>query len=101
MLADKAAKLDNWPGRTWRDLQDTATMAQVLYNTGGGWENWRRDTDFYPEGDLLWLDVDTTIRKLSDGKEKPERFCSPHSKDWAAIRLPRSCPIPSTTSLPD
>jgi predicted metalloprotease with PDZ domain len=76
MLADKAAKLDNWPGRTWRDLQDTATMAQVLYDTGGGWENWRRNVDFYPEGDLLWLDVDTTIRKLSGGKKSLNDFAA-------------------------
>ncbi len=76
MLADKAAKFDNWPGRTWRDLQDTATMAQVLYPTGGGWENWRRNVDFYPEGDLLWLDVDTTIRKLSGGKKSLNDFAA-------------------------
>jgi predicted metalloprotease with PDZ domain len=74
MLAETAASLDNWPGRTWRDLQDTATMAQVLYNAGGGWDNWRRGTDFYAEGDLVWLDVDTTIRKLSGNKKSLNDF---------------------------
>ena len=73
---DGAAELDNWPGRTWRDLQDTATMAQVLYDTGGGWENWRRNVDYYPEGELLWLDVDTTIRKLSGGKKSLNDFAA-------------------------
>ena len=43
-LAEKAAGFDYWPGRTWRNLQDTATMAQVLYGAGGGWDNWRRYT---------------------------------------------------------
>jgi predicted metalloprotease with PDZ domain len=76
MLAGKAAQLDNWPGRTWRDLQDTATMAQVLYGTGGGWESWRRNVDYYPEGDLLWLDVDTTIRKLSGDKKSLNDFAA-------------------------
>src|ERR1022692_693998 len=52
ILADKAAMLDNKTGRTWRDLQDTATMAQVLYESGGGWDNWRRGVDFYDEGEL-------------------------------------------------
>ena len=73
-LAERAAALDNWPGRTWRDLQDTATMAQVLYGAGGGWNNWRRYTDFYDEGALVWLDVDTTIRKLSGGKKSLDDF---------------------------
>jgi len=74
MLAEKAARLDNRPGRTWRDLQDTATDAQVLYGAGGGWDNWRRGTDFYDEGDLLWLDVDTAIRKLTEGKKSLNDF---------------------------
>jgi predicted metalloprotease with PDZ domain len=75
MLALKAATLDNWPGRTWRDLQDTATMAQVLYETPDeGWDNWRRGTDFYREGELLWLDVDTSLRKLSGGKKSLQDF---------------------------
>jgi predicted metalloprotease with PDZ domain len=75
MLALKAATLDNWPGRTWRDLQDTATMAQVLYETPDeGWDNWRRGTDFYREGELLWLDVDTSLRKLSGEKKSLQDF---------------------------
>ena len=28
-LANSAAVMDNRPGRTWRDLQDTATAAQI------------------------------------------------------------------------
>jgi predicted metalloprotease with PDZ domain len=66
-LANSAANLDNRPGRTWRDLQDTATAAQTLYGSGGQWSNWRRSVDYYPEGELVWLDVDTTIRQLSHG----------------------------------
>jgi predicted metalloprotease with PDZ domain len=76
ILADKAASLDNRPGRTWRDLQDTATMAQVLYESGGGWDNWRRGVDFYDEGELIWLDVDTTLRKMSGGKKSMNDFAA-------------------------
>ncbi len=32
-LAASAATLDYRPGRTWRDLQDTAVAAQILYDT--------------------------------------------------------------------
>jgi predicted metalloprotease with PDZ domain len=74
LLAEKAAKFDNRPGREWRDLQDTATAAQVLYGAGGGWDNWRRGTDFYDESELVWLDVDTTMRKMSGGKKSLNDF---------------------------
>jgi predicted metalloprotease with PDZ domain len=75
-LAQDAATLDYRPGRTWRDLQDTATAAQILYLYGEGspWDNWRRDTDYYAEGDLVWLDVDTTIRKLTNDKKSLNDF---------------------------
>ncbi|GAC1419512.1 MAG: M61 family metallopeptidase [Acidobacteriaceae bacterium] len=75
-LARSAATLDVQPGRTWRDLQDTARMAQVLYEAGGGWDSWRRTTDFYAEGELLWLDVDTTIRSLTNGKKSLNDFAA-------------------------
>jgi predicted metalloprotease with PDZ domain len=75
-LASSAASMDNRPGRTWRDLQDTATAAQTLYSANGQWDNWRRNVDYYPEGELVWLDVDTTIRRLSGGKKSLNDFCA-------------------------
>lgn len=67
MLAITAAAMDHRPGRAWRPLRDTADQAQVLYGVGNAWANYRRGVDFYPEGSLLWLDVDTRIRQLSAG----------------------------------
>ena len=75
-LAYSAASLDARPGRTWRDLQDTATAAQTLYSAGGGWDNWRRNVDYYPEGELLWLEADTILRKQSGGKRSLNDFCA-------------------------
>lgn len=75
-LAVTAAQMDARPGRTWRDLQDTAVAAQILYDSSGQWENWRRSTDFYDEGELLWLEVDTRIRQLSGGKKSLDDFCA-------------------------
>ncbi len=75
-LANTAAQLNYRPGRTWRDLQDTATAAQTLYGSGRQWGNWRRSVDYYPEGELLWLDVDTTIREQSHGKKSINDFCA-------------------------
>ena len=74
-LANSAAIMDYRPGRTWRDLQDTATAAQTLYGTSAQWDNWRRSVDYYPEGELVWLDVDTKIRTLSKGKKSLNDFC--------------------------
>ena len=73
-LSTIAAEYDNRPGRTWRDIQDTATAAQILYSAGGGWDNWRLNVDYYDEGELIWLDVDTTIRKMTDGKRSLNDF---------------------------
>jgi predicted metalloprotease with PDZ domain len=64
------------PGRTWRDLQDTATGAQLLYNAAGGYDNWRRNVDYYDEGELLWLEVDLTIREKTNGKKSLNDFAA-------------------------
>ena len=73
-LAMTAAAMDKRPGRGWRPLQDTADEAQILYYVPKAWESWRRGVDFYPEGELLWLDVDTSIRELSAGKRSLDDF---------------------------
>jgi predicted metalloprotease with PDZ domain len=75
-LADSAAELDHRPGRTWRDLEDTAVSAQILYSTSQQWDNWRRGVDYYTEGELIWLDADTTIRQLSHNKKSLNNFCA-------------------------
>jgi len=66
------------PGRTWRDLQDTATGAQLLYSYGlnSADDNWRRDTDYYDEGELLWLEVDLTIRAKTNDKKSLNDFAA-------------------------
>jgi len=75
-LAITAAEMDHRPGRTWRDLQDTATAAQTLYATSNEWDNWRRSVDYYPEGELVWLEVDTILRRLSKGKRSLNDFAA-------------------------
>jgi len=73
-LAWLAATLDHVPGRTWRALQDTADEAPILYDVPAAWRSWRRATDFYEEGELLWLDVDTKIRELSHDQRSLDDF---------------------------
>jgi predicted metalloprotease with PDZ domain len=65
----------NTKGRAWRDLQDTATGAQLLYSARPDWELWRRSVDYYPEGDLIWLELDTLLREKSGGAKTLDDFC--------------------------
>jgi predicted metalloprotease with PDZ domain len=74
-LASTAADMDNTYGRRWRPLEDTAVAAQMLYESGSDYQNYRRSVDYYPEGSLLWLDVDVAIRRLSKGAKSLDDFC--------------------------
>lgn len=73
-LAVVAANMDHVPGRQWRALQDTADAAQLLYFAPHAWANARRMVDYYPEGELIWLDVDTRIRELSNNTRSLDDF---------------------------
>jgi predicted metalloprotease with PDZ domain len=73
-LAMTAAAMQYQPGRRWRPLQDTADAAQLLYGGSPAYANWRRGVDFYPEGSLLWLDIDTRLRTLSLGHKSLDDF---------------------------
>jgi predicted metalloprotease with PDZ domain len=74
-LAATAAYLDNRPGRTWRDLLDTAIAAQTLYSSPQEGSSWRRSVDYYDEGLLIWLEADTIIRKQSSDRKSLDDFC--------------------------
>jgi predicted metalloprotease with PDZ domain len=74
-LAATAAYLNDRPGRTWRDLQDTAIAAQLLYGAPPAGASWRRGVDYYDESTLIWLEADTIIRRESKGKKSLDDFC--------------------------
>lgn len=74
-LASIAAMLGpGRPGRTWRPLLDTAVGEPGL-GFGRGWMNWRRGTDYYDEGDLMWLEVATIIHQATNGQKSIDDFC--------------------------
>jgi predicted metalloprotease with PDZ domain len=74
-LAMTAAQLDRESGRTWRPLEDTAVAAQLLYLAPDEYSDYRRSVDYYPEGSLIWLEVDVLIRRLSQGAKSLNDFC--------------------------
>jgi predicted metalloprotease with PDZ domain len=74
-LAATAAALDHRAGREWRPLEDTARSVQTLRMMGSQWQNWRRGLDYYPEGELIWLEVDSIIRRQTHGQRSLNDFC--------------------------
>jgi predicted metalloprotease with PDZ domain len=74
-LAATAATLDHRAGRQWRPLEDTARSVQTLRMMGSQWLNWRRGLDYYPEGELIWLEVDSILRQQTHGQRSMNDFC--------------------------
>ncbi len=74
-LALIAAQLDHQRGRDWRPLADTTVTAHLLYSARPEGTAWRRSVDFYPEGELIWLEADVLIRERSGGQRSLDDFC--------------------------
>jgi len=73
-LAATAARYDNTQGRAWRAMQDTVNDPIIAGRRALAWSNWQRSEDYYSEGALIWLDVDTKIRELSGDKRSLDDF---------------------------
>jgi predicted metalloprotease with PDZ domain len=73
-IAGVAAYLDNQSGRDWRSTEDTGIAASILRGGDQRWSNWKRGQDYYYEGLLVWMDVDTKIRQLTDNKKSLTDF---------------------------
>ena len=66
-LAFNAALLESQAGRQWRPL------ARYMARPEGAARRW--GTDFYEEGDLIWLEADVLIRQRTQGRHSLEDFC--------------------------
>ncbi len=73
-LANIAASLDNRPARQWRNLLDTTNDPIITARRPKGWVSWQRSEDYYNEGLLVWLEVDSVLRRLSGGKKSIDDF---------------------------
>lgn len=73
-LAMTAATFDARVGRQWRALQDTTNDPIISQRQPKAWLSWQRDEDYYSEGQLIWLDVDTTIREKTNGRKSLDDF---------------------------
>jgi len=73
-LALTAAHYAGIRGRSWRTVQDTVNDPIIAMRRPLGWSSWQRSEDYYSEGELIWLDVDTKIRELSGDKRSLDDF---------------------------
>ncbi len=74
-LAAIYSQMANEPGRKTEPIIDLTTGAPYFYATGGAYGSLRRSAgDFYTEGELMWLDVDTIIRTLTHGKKSIDTY---------------------------
>lgn len=74
-LARMAARLDHTPGRTWRNLQNTADGVPSMQGAPRSWQSWRRTVDYYDEDVLNWLWVDMIIRQQTHDAKSIDDFC--------------------------
>ncbi|MGA8530354.1 MAG: peptidase M61, partial [Acidobacteriaceae bacterium] len=74
LMAAIAANFEASPGRDWRPLVDTTNQPTISERRPVGWVSWQRPEDYYQEGLLIWLDADTKIRELSEGKKSLDDF---------------------------
>lgn len=73
-LAMTAATFQARVGREWRAMQDTTNDPIISQRRPKGWLSWQRDEDYYSEGQLIWLDVDTTLREKTNGRKSLDDF---------------------------
>lgn len=73
-LAVVASQYASLPARSWRTLLDS-TLDPVANPRGENeWRSWQRFQDYYDEGSLIWLDVDTLLRTRTQGRRSLDDF---------------------------
>lgn len=88
-LASMVANYDTQAGRTWRNLQDTTNDPIIASRRAIPWRSWQRSEDYYREGSLLWLEIDTLIRQRSKNKRSLDDFARAffgvNDGDWGQL----------------
>lgn len=74
MLALDASHVANRSGREWKTLADSTLDVVYMPGKAVTWRDWQRREDYYPEGVLLWLDVDAHLRELTHERRGLDDF---------------------------
>lgn len=70
------AQLDTRPAREWRDLADTTNDPIISQRRPKGWTSYQRSEDYYNEGLLVWMEVDSILRRQSGGTKSIDDFAA-------------------------
>jgi predicted metalloprotease with PDZ domain len=89
-LAVVAAQYVNLPARTWRPLLDSTLDPVINPREETEWRSWQRFQDYYDEGSLVWLDVDTLLRSRTQGKHSLDDFAREFFAGGADTPTPKS-----------
>lgn len=73
-LASIAATQDVRRARDWRDVEDTTRDPIITARRPKGWVSYQRSEDYYNEGLLIWLEVDSTLRARTNGEKGMDDF---------------------------
>lgn len=88
-LASIAASYDNLPARGWRDLIDTTNDPVMAQRRPKGWLSNQRSEDYYNEGLLVWLEVDSILRAQTGGAKSMDDFAQAffgiNDGDWGEV----------------
>ncbi len=83
------ALYDSQPGRRWRALVDTTNDPVISARRPKGWTSWQRSEDYYNEGLLVWMDVDSMLREKSGGTKSIDDFARAffgiRDGDWGEV----------------
>jgi predicted metalloprotease with PDZ domain len=69
-----AAVHDRRLGGRWRPMSDTTRDPIIARRAPLPWASWQRSEDYYSEGQLMWLDIDTLIRERSGDTRSLDDF---------------------------
>ena len=84
-----AAYYDHMPARQWRDLADTTNDPIISQRRPKGWTSWQRSEDYYNEGLMVWMEVDSMLRQQSGGAKSLDDFARAffgiNDGDWGEV----------------
>ena len=73
-FASIAANQDIRRARDWRDVEDTTRDPIITDRRPKGWLSYQRSEDYYNEGLLIWLEVDSLLRARTGGTKGMQDF---------------------------
>jgi len=89
VLAAYAALQDTRPGRKWRSMLDTTNDPIITARAPKGWTSWQRSEDYYVDGLITWMNVDSILREKSGGTKSIDdydlAFYGMNDGDWGVL----------------